>query len=357
MATSARVLLVGSGGVGSVVGALLTRAGCDLTVVTGNPEIRAAIDQHGLRVREIDGSEWSARPARPAVEQLSELHGAAPYDLCLLATKTTSLDGVLPQVQPVLGAQGSVICMQNGLPEDRAAAILGAERVIGCVVSWGATLLGPGYSVRTSKGGFQLGRLQPRRAADPALALAAAVLGEVLPTRIIDDLAGVRWCKLAINCATSTLGAAGGDTLGRLMRRRVVRHLALSLWGELCAVAQAAGVKLAPVMGGVDIRSLALTEADRRQRVGSLGLLAKHTLLWLMGLRYRRMRSSMAVAIERGRTPEIDYLNGEIVRRGAALGIGTPINAALVALIHDIVAKRQQPGLQTLQALELQHRH
>lgn len=364
MAQSPRVLLVGSGGVGGVVGALLSRAGCDLTIVTGNPEISAAIGDRGLRVRELDGREWSARPARPPVSQLRDLTGEKPYDLALLATKTTSLEAVLPALPPLLGPDGSVVCMQNGLPEERAAAALGQKRVIGCVVSWGATLLGPGYSARTSRGGFQLGRLQPGGVADAGdvgdagdagLGRAAAVLAQALPTRVIANLAGVRWCKLAVNCATSTLGAAGGDTLGRLLRKRVVRRLTLEIWSELCAVAQAAGVELAPVMGNIDIRSLALTAAERRQRIGSPRLLVKHALLWALGLRYRRMRSSMAVAIERGRTPEIDYLNGEIVRRGAALGVATPLNAALVSLIHDIVAKRQQPGLATLHAVEAQH--
>jgi len=354
MATSSRILLVGSGGVGGVVGALLTRAGCDLTIVTGNPEISAAITERGLRIRELDGSEWTARPKRPPVVALRELLGAAPYDLCLLATKTTSLDRILPELTPVLGEHGNLVCMHNGLPEDRAAAVLGPERVIGCVVSWGATLLGPGHLARTSKGGFQLGRLPGRRESDPALAQATALLGQVLPTRTIDDLAGVRWCKLAVNCATSTLGAAGGDTLGRLMRQRVVRRLTLELWAELCSVAKAADIKLAPLLGGVDIRSLALTQEERQQRLASPKLILKHALLWAMSLRYSRMRSSMAVAIERGRTPEIDYLNGEIVRRGAALGVATPVNSALVTLIHDIVAKRQQPGLHTLQALHQQ---
>lgn len=363
MEDSPRILLVGSGGVGGVVGALLARAGCDLTVVTGNPEIRSAIEGRGMRVRELDGSQWSARPPQPPVTHLQELHEAAadrPFALALLCTKTTSLESVLPAVRPLLGADGSVVCMQNGLPEERAAAVLGPERVIGCVVSWGATLLGPGHSARTSQGGFQIGRLPGRgrdAGPDPALALAAAVLGRALPTRIIDNLAGVRWCKLAVNSATSTLGAAGGDTLGRLMRKRLVRRLALEIWAELCAVARAAQVELAPVMGNIDIRTMALSEADRRRRFGSPSLFLKHTLLYALALRYRRMRSSMAVAIERGRTPEIDYLNGEIVRRGAALGVPTPVNADLVALIHDIVEKRQQPGLHTLQAVAARHQH
>ncbi len=245
------------------------------------------------------------------------------------------------------------MCMQNGLPEERAVAVLGPQRVIGCIVSWGATLLAPGHLARTSEGGFTIGRAadSSQGAPDSTLAAVAALLGRVLPTRTIDNLAGARWSKLAINCATSTLGAAGGDTLGRLLRQRLVRRLTLELWAELCAVADAAGVKMAPVLGRLDIRALALTEAERRRKLGSLGLVAKHALLWAIAFRYRRMRSSMAVAIERGRTPEIDHLNGEIVRRGATLGIDTPLNAALVTLIHDIVARQRQPGLQTLHEL------
>ena len=357
MAHSPRILLVGSGGVGGVVAALLARAGCDLTVVTGNPEIRAAIAERGLRVRELDGREWSAAPPRPPVTHLHELSGTPPFALALLATKTTSLETVLPVVRPLLGDKGQVVCMQNGLPEERAAAVLGPERVIGCVVSWGATLLGPGHSVRTSQGGFQLGRLGgPRDAADdPVLAQAEAVLGQALPTRIIPNLLGVRWCKLAVNSATSTLGAAGGDTLGTLMRKRVVRRLALEIWAELCAVAEATQVELAPVMGNIDIRNMALSELDRQRRYGSPSLFIKHALLFALALRYRRMRSSMAVAIERGRTPEIDYLNGEIVRRGTALGVATPVNAALVTVIHDIVAGRKQPGMHNLHEVAAQH--
>src|SRR5437868_14108545 len=119
MAHSPRILLVGSGGVGGVVGALLARAGCDLTVVTGNPEIRSAIAEHGLRVQELDGSKWSAKPLHAPVTHLAELASAEPFPLALLATKTTSLDAVLPAVQPLLAPGGSVVCMQNGLPEER----------------------------------------------------------------------------------------------------------------------------------------------------------------------------------------------------------------------------------------------
>jgi 2-dehydropantoate 2-reductase len=63
------------------------------------------------------------------------------------------------------------------------------------------------------------------------------------------------------------------------------------------------------------------------------------------------MRSSMLYALERGRPPEIDFLNGEIVRRGAALGVPTPVSAALVEAVRAIEARRGSSSLAALRAI------
>ncbi|MBL9004785.1 MAG: 2-dehydropantoate 2-reductase [Myxococcales bacterium] len=345
-----RVLLVGCGGIGGIVAASLAKSGTTLDIITGNPEIQRAIQTQGLRVRELDSQEWSTPATGQVVASAGELARAlAAYDLCLLSTKTTTLEAALHEVKPLLQPQADVVLLQNGLPEERAEAILGHKRVIGCVVGWGATLVEPGFSARTSRGGLQLGRRRPMEGEhDAGLQRATDLLGSAFATRMVRDLDGVRWSKLAINCATSTLGAAGGDTLGRLLRQRFVRRLALEVWGELAHVARAEGIKLAKVAGTLDIDKLAITDAERRMKVGSPALFLKHSLLLAIGLKFRRMRSSMGVAISRGRKPEIDFLNGEIVRRGQRLGIATPVNHALVTLIHDIVAGTQRPGLNTL---------
>lgn len=349
-----RILLLGCGGIGGIVAAELIRADAalDIDIVTGNAAIVGAIAEKGLRVRNLDGQEWSQRPPRRPVVSATELSGR--YDLVLLCTKTTTLESALREASPLLAPDAEVVLLQNGLPEERAEAIVGPHRVIGCVVGWGATLIEPGFSARTSRGGLQIGRRLPRPD-DTALDRIAARLRSAFETRIVRDFAGVRWSKLAINCATSTLGAAGGDTLGRMLRQRFVRRLAFEIWAELVAVSRPTGVRLAKVAGTLDIEKLAITEAERQLKVGSPGLFLKHALLFGIGLKFRRMRSSMAVAIERGRRPEIDYLNGEIVRRGEALGIATPVNRALVALIHDIVAGKARPGLNTLYNIYLQH--
>ncbi len=361
-----RVLLVGCGSIGGIVAAELCRNGVVLDIATGNAAIRQAIVTNGLRVRDLDGQIWSAAPPRPPVVQVAELSeqrvsgsaaGPPLYDLCLLATKTTTLESALSEVAPLLSPTADVVLLQNGLPEERAEALVGQHRVIGCVVGWGATLLEPGVSARTSRGGMQLGRRRKKAAGqdDPSMQRVAELFRQAFETRVVDDFEGVRWSKLAINCATSTLGAAGGDTLGRLMRHRFVRRLALEIWAELCAIARLQGVRLAKVAGTLNIEKLAITEAERQKKVGSPGLFLKHSLLFGLAFKFRRMRSSMAVAIERGRRPEIDYLNGELVRRGEALGIATPVNRTLVRLIHDIVAGRARPGLNTLYDVYLSH--
>ena len=181
--------------------------------------------------------------------------------------------------------------------------------------------------------------------------MVARLLGAASQTKVVDDLAAVRWSKLAINCATSTLGAVGGDTLGRLLQQRFVRRLALEVFAEVMAVARASGVKPAPVGGTLDIGRVAISAGERAQRIGSPSLLWKHSLLYAVGLKFRRMRSSMLYALERGRPPEIDFLNGELVRRGAALSVPVPVNTALVEAVGAIARRERRSELATLRAV------
>ena len=94
------------------------------------------------------------------------------------------------------------------------------------------------------------------------------------------------------------------------MRKRYVRRFALEVMTETVAVARAEQVRLEKVAGTLDLDWIALTQSEQRARLGSAGLFAKHALLLAVGTRYRRLRSSMLNAIERGRPPAIDFLNG-----------------------------------------------
>jgi 2-dehydropantoate 2-reductase len=176
------------------------------------------------------------------------------------------------------------------------------------------------------------------------------MLEAIGPVELTRNLRGARWSKLALNCAISSLGTIGGARLGSLVVHRHVRRLALEIATEAVQVALAEGVTLEKVSGTLDLSWLALTEAERRQ-VGSPSLLAKHSLILAVGARYRRLRSSMLSAIERGREPAVDFLNGEVVERAKTHGLAAPVNAAVQQLIHEISRKRAVSGMETLRGL------
>jgi 2-dehydropantoate 2-reductase len=340
-----RIAIIGCGGIGGVLAATLTRAGADVTPVVGNPNIAAALGAHGYRVRDLDGSEWSQAPTRAPLLHASQAD--APFDLVFVATQSTTLDAALADARPRLADGAVVVTCQNGLPEDRARAVVG-ERVVGCVVGWGASMVEPGLYKRTSKGVLTFGRPTPGAPDAGPIALLAEAAS---PSLVVDDLAGVRWSKLAINCVTTTLGAIGGVALGRLLSHRPIRRIALEVFAEVAAVAQASGVRVQPVGGTLDIDKIAISEGERGLSFGSPSLAYKHSVLLAVGFKYRRLRSSMLYALERGRPPEIDFLNGEIVRRGAALGVPTPVNAALVEGVRAIEAHRLGSSLRALRAI------
>jgi 2-dehydropantoate 2-reductase len=341
--TSPRLLVVGCGGIGGIIAAHLFEQGHDVTVLTTNALIADAVNEHGFRVRG-DGSPGTVRGR--AVREVPA--GAAPFDFVLLATQPPQVEDAARRALPTLAPGGAMVCLQNGLCEERIAAIAGPERALGAIVAWGASMVEPGVYDRTSAGGFVLGGLGPQRAADGRLDELARILEAVGPTSVTDNLAGARWSKLAINCAISSLGTVGGERLGVLMRHRFVRRLALEIMTETVAVARALGVRLEKVSGTLDLDWIALTDAER-VAAGSPGLVAKHALLLAVGARYRRLRSSMLAAIERGRPPAIDFLNGEVVTRGAALGLATPVNAAIREEVLA-VARDGRPSLDRVRA-------
>jgi 2-dehydropantoate 2-reductase len=339
-----RILVVGCGGIGGIVSAALLEQEHDVTPLTKNALIADAIQQHGFRTR---GEQSVGTVPGRAVMTLDE--GTAPFDYVLLATQPPQVEEAARQTLPWLHERGAMVCFQNGLCEARVAAIAGKERVIGAIVSWGASMVEPGFYDRTSSGGFVLGLLGG--GPDDRVARLGLLLEAIGPVTTTENLVGARWSKLAINCAISSLGTIGGDRLGPLMRKRFVRRLTLEIMTEAVLVARAEEVRLEKVSGTIDLDWIALTEADRESRHGSPSLFAKHALLVAVGTRYRRLRSSMLNAIERGREPAIDFLNGEVCARGRRHGIATPVNDAVVAEVWAIARGELRPGIDRLEAL------
>lgn len=322
-----RVLLVGAGGIGGVLGTLLASTPARLSVLTSNERIAHALRERGFRLR----GDAQGRSGHPQ-EVLGEAPQSADFDWVLLAVQPPQVTAAAQSVLGALAPSGQLVCFQNGLCEQRLAAFAGVERVVGAVVAWGASMIEAGLYERTSAGGFSLGVLPGGDAS--RLKDLAQLLEAVGPVTLTENLEGVRWSKLAINCAVSTLGTLGGERIGSLLGLRYVRRLALEILTEVVDVARKEGVRLEKVAGTVDLEWLALAPEERR--TSSMSLATKHALMLAVGARYRRMRSSMLAALERGREPAVDFLNGEVVERAQRHGMAVPVNARARELVWAV---------------------
>ena len=214
-------------------------------------------------------------------------------------------------------------------------------------MTFGASHPEPGVFERTSQGesrsdGWTVGRMTP------VSVLATALAGG--PGRHHVRTRRCPVVETAINSAVSTLGTIGGNTLGALMKFRFVRRGTRDHDGTV-RVAAAEGVALQKIAGTLDLDWLALSDEEQAEGLGSPSLFSKHAVLLAVGTRYRRLRSSMLSAIERGRPPAVDFLNGEIVSRGERHGIPTPVNRAALEAVHAIARGDRPPAYDTVRAL------
>ncbi|MBW2463386.1 MAG: 2-dehydropantoate 2-reductase, partial [Deltaproteobacteria bacterium] len=328
------------------VAALLSEHGAaDVVALSSNAAITQAVRDRGFRLR---GRDQARTVEGRVVSDLTE--SEAPFRYVILATQPAQVEAAAREALPFLEADGQMVALQNGLPEARVAEVAGHDRVVGAILAFGASMPEPGVYERTSAGGITLGRVEPRPGSDPDLEALSLLFECIGPTEIAKNFRGARWSKLAINCMISTLGTLAGLRLGEYIRSTKGRYLAFEIITEAVEVARAAGVDLEKVSGTLDLEWLALTDAERRgERPATMA--AKHAMLLAVGARYRRLRSSMLAAIERGREPAVDFLNGEVVTRGEALGIPTPVNARAVEMVHDLAAGRRETGMHFVEEL------
>jgi 2-dehydropantoate 2-reductase len=325
-----RLLLMGCGAVGGVIAGGLLRAGHELEIITHNDEITRAINADGLRVITAEEQRTVSAAAHTGLHEVT-----GPFDAVYLAMKATNVEQAARDVASYLSPRGYVVTLQNGVVEDRVSEILGRERVVGALVGWGATMHASGVYEMTSSGELVVGDLDGQ--VTQRVQGLKATLDAAAPTTVSTNIYGVLWSKLAINCVITTLGAVTGQLLGEMLRHAAIRRLGMAITSEVVDVAEALGITLEPVGGTLDIHRLYLPP-DRRAEGFGLDVIGRHAIMLAVGLKFRRLKSSMLQSLERGRRPEIDFMNGFVVERGQEKGVPTPVNEALAAIVREIEA-------------------
>lgn len=299
------IVVVGAGGLGSYVGAVLGRAGHDVTLVARGAH-RAAIEADGLRVRSHEG-DFLVRPA--CVGSALELDGA---DLTFLATKTFSLDAVAPQLVHLAEMGSCIVSLLNGVtarerltahgvPEDRLAdgvAYMTSFRVKPGVVERKAAhqkiVVGAGGCAETMVEAFR---------------------DTIVEIEVADDVRVELWEKMSVVCSLSVLCALGERNMGSVRRHAFGTDLQSMAIAEALAVGRARGVPI---------------PADAEARIDET-----------LDRFPDDFFPSVIHDLNGGRPTEMDDLGGAISRMGREAGVATPLHDAGTMVVHLAEARER----------------
>lgn len=326
-----KIAVYGAGAMGTVLGALLTKSGQDVTLITRNKEHVEGLKSQGAHIvcKAVETE------MRIPVSALTPSEMTERYDVIFLMTKQRENASIVEFLKGYLSENGIICTTQNGFPERSVADVLGTDKTYGAVVTWGATFVGEGTVELTSDpkamtvevGGY----LNDNRYADTLVEILSPV-GELVGSenfvKKTDNLAGVRWSKLALNASFSGLSVVTGLTFGEVAKRMKTRKIALDILKETFAVANASGVKLAPMQGH-----------DMQKLLGGDGFFNRIKGLLLLPIamkNHKELVSGMLKDVENGRKCEIDFIDGTVERIGREVGVKTPRAEKVVEIVHGI---------------------
>lgn len=314
--------IYGAGSLGTVLGAYMTKNGVDVELVNRNRAHVEALQASGAH---ITGTVDFTAPVRAILPEQME----GPYDVIFLLTKQLHNDEVVTNLAPMLGPEGVLVTLQNGIPEPGIAAILGKERTIGCVVEWGANLSAPGEATLTSDPdslSFHMGGMEGVPQA--ALERVKALLETMCPVALEENLLGARWSKLLINATYSGIGTALGGTFGDVSNPPLPRKLAVRCMKECIDVGRASGASFAPVQGK-DVTKLFYYKGSLKRKFAEL-------LVPIAMKKHAGIVPSMLQDLRNGKPCEIDAINGVVCDFGCKHGVPTPINDRIVSVVKSI---------------------
>lgn len=285
--------VMGAGAVGCYFGALLARAGHDVTLI-GRPQHVEAINARGLRL------ETKTFDEHVQVRATTEASGVRDADVVLFCIKSADTEATGRDMSGYLKSDATVLCLQNGV--DNAERLQSAiqQLAVPAAVYVATEMAGPGHVRHHGRGELIIG-------SGPQCATIAATLGAAqIPTTVSETVLSVLWAKLVANCSYNALSAVAQLPYGKLIAVDGTRDVIRSVVDECSTVASAAGIPLPDNI-------LDMTFSIARDMPGQY--------------------SSTAQDMARGKPTEIDHLNGYVVRKGMQLGIPTPVNRLLQTMV------------------------
>jgi 2-dehydropantoate 2-reductase len=314
---STRMIVIGTGPIGGIIGGRLARAGHDIAFVDIDKEHVAAIRENGLQVDVPDG----AFNVKINIVYPSEIQGK--FDIGFIAVRSNYTPEALATVMPHLSDEGLLVSLQNGINPPLLEEKVGPDRTIGVAIRMGSIRPAPGHVRTSTRGHLYVGHLHGKKTRQ--LETLNALLDSVIPSEISDNILGVLWSKLTYTCL-GYFGSLADAALTTSCATDAERRVLVDFFAEVVSVGKAAGVRFIP-LAEYDPLDFHPSQSFEK-RLAAINEMAKG---WNPADRKGPLRQ-----LQKGIKTEVDYTLGHVVREGEKLRIPTPLCRTLLDMIHAL---------------------
>lgn len=318
-----KIAVIGTGANGSSIGADLTKAGLDVTLIDQWPAHVEAMKENGLDITMPD--EHLQIPVN--AWHLCELAEHVPaFDIVFLTSKSYDTHWLTQLIEPYLKDDGIFIGLQNGMNNQIISSVVGAERTLGAVVELSSALFTPGIIQRnTTRAGTWFGLGEHDGSVTPRVELVKSIIENVATVSLCENLESAKWTKLITNAMT--MGPISLTGLKNHDARDLpgMFEIAVQLGREAREVGKALGYEMQPIFG---LSAEELAGDSDEPLIKVMQTLSKHV-----------GPNSVTAAIHdhiKGRKTETVNINGLVAQKGKELGIRVIHNAAVTELDHRI---------------------
>lgn len=331
---SARIIVIGTGPIGGIIGGRLARAGNDMTFVDVDREHVAAIRANGLQVDVPDG------PFNVKVNVVFPDEVQGRYDIGLIAVRSNYTPEALNTMLPHLADGGLLVSMQNGINPPLLEQRVGADRTVGMAIRMGCRKVAPGHVQTAIRGHLYVGHLHGRTT--PALENLAKLFNTVMETEISDNILGVLWSKLTYTCL-GYYGSLADASLVTTCDDEASRKNLAEFFAEVVAVGKAAGARFIPLAEYHPLDFHPSNPFERR-----LAAVNQFARSWKADDRKGPLRQ-----IQKGIKTEVDFTLAHVIREGEKLAIPTPLCKKVLLMIYELETGKRKLSLQNYSELRV----
>jgi 2-dehydropantoate 2-reductase len=318
-----RMIVIGTGPIGGIIGGRLARAGHDITFVDIDKEHVGAIRAKGLKIDVPDG------PFNVKINIVFPNEIEGKFDIGFIAVRSNYTVDALATVLPHLTDDGLLVSMQNGINPPLLQERVGADRTVGMAIRMGCRRVAPGHVHTATRGHLYIGHLHGKTTTQ--LKTLQNLLDPVIDSEISDNILGVLWSKLTYTCL-GYFGSLADAALATSCADDARRRLLADFLAEVVAVGGAADARFIPLS---EYNPLDLHPSNTIEK--RLAVIDEMANSWKQDDRKGPMRQ-----IQKGIQTEVDFTLGYVVREGEKMNLATPLCRKVLTMIHELEAGKRQ---------------